>query len=141
FSGPFNPLPPETTISASAMVTFPDAFSTDSTFTLKSLSFNDGEKASSDAAPWASFTPNEFFERPIILISVLISVILKALLVKAVLFTLKGDVFSGRATTFDTYPAFKFTARIDDRNLLSALELSTTTFEPSFSAACFRISA
>src|SRR5690554_7254354 len=31
FSGPFNPRPPETTISASAMVTFPVTFSTFST--------------------------------------------------------------------------------------------------------------
>ena len=46
FSGPFSPRPPETTMSASAIDTFPLTFSTDSTFTPKSLSPIDGLKSS-----------------------------------------------------------------------------------------------
>jgi len=46
-SGPFYPRPPDTTISASAIDTFPDAFSIDSTFIPKSWSPMFGLKVSS----------------------------------------------------------------------------------------------
>ena len=87
FSGPFIPRPPETTMSASAIVTFPVVFSTDSTFTEKSASFNVGAKSSSDTDEAVSTKPKEFLLIESTFTSVEISVILNALFEKAVLFT------------------------------------------------------
>mmetsp|Transcript_3334 Transcript_3334/g.7844 ORF Transcript_3334/g.7844 Transcript_3334/m.7844 type:complete len:245 (-) Transcript_3334:916-1650(-) len=137
FSGPFIPLPADTTTSASAIVTFPDTLSTDATFTPNNESSKLGAKDSAVAAPEFSTNPNELFETPIIFTSELSSVILNALFVNAVLFTVKGLVLVGAATTLEAYPASKFTAKIGANVLLSALELTITTFDPScFAAWC-----
>src|SRR5690606_9606051 len=134
FSGPFNPLPPETTISASAMLTLLEALSTESTCT--PLSGILGEKSSAVALAECSFNPKELLETPTIFTSVSMLVKLKALLVKAVRFTVKGDVLVGASTTFDAYPASRFTANRGAKYLLSAVWLNITIFVPSFSAAC-----
>ncbi len=101
FSGPFIPRPAETTISASAMVTFPDTFSTLCTLIPKSASFKDGVKLSSVNEDAFSINPKEFFAIPNTFTAVLISVKLNALFEKAVLLTWKGEVLSGNATTLD----------------------------------------
>src|SRR5690554_1463918 len=101
FSGPFNPRPPETTTSASAMVTFPVTFSIFSTLTPKSASFKLGLKSSVAAAAEASTTPNEFFANANTFVSEVISVTSKALFEKAFLFTWKGEVETGKATTLE----------------------------------------
>ena len=61
----------------------------------------EGEKSSEEAFPLFSTKPNELFETPIILTSVFICVISKALFVKAVRFTVKGEVLEGEAITLD----------------------------------------
>src|SRR5690606_32540592 len=101
FSGPFNPRPPDTTISASAIVTFPVAFSVDSTFTAKSASFSVGLKSATDGDEALSDNPYEFFASAITFTSVEISVTLKALFENALRFTWNGDVDTGSPTTFD----------------------------------------
>ena len=67
----------------------------------KSASFNDGAKLSSVIAAAFSTNPKEFLAIPNTFTGVEISVILKALFEKAVLFTWKGEVLSGNATTFE----------------------------------------
>ena len=57
FSGPFNPRPPDTTTSASAIVTLPTALSTESTETPESIT--KGEKSSTEAEPSDSIKPKE----------------------------------------------------------------------------------
>ena len=56
---------------------------------------------------------------------------------KAVRFTIKGDVLTGASNTFVAYPAFKFIDNNGAKYLLLTLELTTTTLVPSFSAACW----
>jgi len=97
FSGPLSPRPPETTTSASAMVTLSVALSTDDTVTPDAA--NAGAKASTLQAVSFSTKPKALFDTPIIFTSEEISVCVKALLVKAVRFTVKGDKFEGAATT------------------------------------------
>ena len=60
FSGPFKPLPPETTISASAIVTLFDVFSIEDTLFLLSEML----KLKSEISVFVgfSFRPKEFFE-------------------------------------------------------------------------------
>ena len=59
FSGPFNPLPPETTISASAIVTLFDVFSTENTLFLLSEMLK--LKSEISVSVGFSFRPKEFF--------------------------------------------------------------------------------
>src|SRR5690606_11261803 len=99
FSGPFNPLPPDTTISASAMATLPFTLSTDST--LISEATKEGLKASSVAFPVDSTKPKELFDRPMIFTSVLICVNSNALFVNAVRLTVNGETEVGTSTTLD----------------------------------------
>ena len=100
FSGPLRPLPAETTISASAIVTLPVSFSI-----FKILWF-DGAlstlNVSTDASLMLSISPKELEETPIILRSSIISVEENALLVKHVLLTINGSMLSGRSITLDT---------------------------------------
>ena len=141
FSGPFIPRPPETTISASAIVTFPVDFSTVSTFTEKSVSFNVDAKSSSDKEVAVSTKPKEFLLIESTFTSVEISVILNALFEKAVLFTWNGEVERGNPTTFEAKPASNPTDTRGARYKLSVVDESTITFAPSFCAACFTTSA
>src|SRR5690606_5345509 len=98
-SGPYKPLPPDTTISASATATYPFTVSTDSTLISKGT--KEVLKASSVAFPVDSTNPKELFDRPMIFTSVLICVNTNALLVKAVRLTVKGETEVGTSTTLD----------------------------------------
>ena len=80
FSGPLRPRPPETTTSASAMVTLPTALSTDSTVTPDSG--KEGENSSTVAEPPDSISPKELLDNPTNFTSVEISVLAKALFEK-----------------------------------------------------------
>ncbi len=81
------------------MVTCPVTLSTDSTLIPKSGT--DGEKSSAEALPEFSFTPKAFLDTPTIFTSVFIAVVLNALLVNAVRFTVNGDVLEGASTTLE----------------------------------------
>ena len=87
FSGPFNPLPPETTISASAIVTLFDVFSTEDTLFLLSEMLK--LKSEISVSVGFSFRPKEFFETAKILLFLVISTVSKALFVNVFLTTTK----------------------------------------------------
>src|SRR5690606_36412875 len=141
FSGPFNPRPPETTISASAIAIFPVVLSTELTLISKSFSSSVGSNDSAFALELLSLRPYALFARPTIFTWVVISVKLKALLVKAVLLTLNGSVLSGNETTLEASPAFSPADNRGARYLELALELTTITLLEFFSAACCNTSA
>ena len=77
----------------------PTTLSTSIDLVEKSASDNVGEKSSAVAVVLFSIAPKELLDTPITLTSVLIVVCAKPLLLKTVLFTLKGDVLSGAVTT------------------------------------------
>ena len=99
FSGPFNPLPAETTTSASAIVTFPLCFSIFDTVIVDDISSI--WKSSIFPCPLFSIKPNELAEILMIFISPVSSVEEKPLLVKQLLFTVNGSKLSGIPTTLD----------------------------------------
>lgn len=74
FSGPLRPLPPETTMSASAMVSFPETLSILVTLMLRSASDISTEKEVIVASVFNSLRPKEFPDKPMTLTGVFISV-------------------------------------------------------------------
>src|SRR5690606_36347263 len=108
---------------------------------LKSASFKLTAKSSVAAAPNASAKPNEFLANAITFTSEVNSVTLNPLLEKALRLTWNGLVETGNATTFDAYPASKPTATIGAKYKESVVDDKTTTFAPSFCAACLTTSA
>ena len=100
FSGPLSPLPAETTISASAIVTDPVSFSIFNIFWFESIPFI--FIISFLGLFGFSTIPKEFEVILIIFISEFNSVKEKALFVKQVLFTVNGLLLSGNSTTFET---------------------------------------
>ena len=79
FSGPFRPLPPDTTISASAMVTLSVTLSTAVTL---SVDFEvEYSPSRFSALEGCSFRPKAFDERLITALLLLLTLLLKALLV------------------------------------------------------------
>ena len=85
FSGPFSPLPAETTVSASAIEILLVALSIFSTVISDAIML--GEKDSVCGETACSTSPKALLESPIILTSVAISVSQKALLLNTLLFT------------------------------------------------------
>ena len=99
FSGPFKPRPPETTISAFAILTLSVDLSTDST---ESPYYGIAdEKSSTEALPPVSTKPKELLDRPTTLTSVVISILAKALFVNADRLTVNGATLDGASTTLD----------------------------------------
>ena len=115
FSGPFIPLPAETTISASSILTEPLESSTDSKTIPDSMkSFSMFSIIGSDLF---LFTPNEFLEMLKILISEFILISQKALLEKVLLFTINGDKEDGIETTLEIKAALIFTDKSEAKYL------------------------
>ena len=123
FSGPFIPLPAETTISASAIEICPDTFSDE--LTVKPDTWISIFKSSISVSTEFSIKPNELLDNPMTIFSELIDESLKALLVKAVLLIVKGAKLLGRPITLLTYVALILAANNGAKYFESKLLLNT----------------
>ncbi len=99
FSGPFRPRPPDTTMSASAMLTWPLAFSTFSTSKLVAIGVADLSSALISFG--FSDMAKELFDKPIMFTSLSRTQVLNALLVKQDRLTVRGCKDSGSPTTLE----------------------------------------